>query len=103
MNWIELKAELSKITEFSKLIHKVNQDNNSLFDYLDNLPLEAKKELKRNYENSTGKILSLRKKVTEQLVIGKVNRREIENEFATGKKNDPKGYTVYKNLFSILY
>jgi hypothetical protein len=103
MNWIELKTKLSKIAEFSKLIHKVNQDNNSLFDYLDNLPLQAKQELKGNYENSTGKILSLRKKVTEQLVKGKVNRKEIENEFATAKKNDPKGYTVYKNLFSILY
>src|SRR5690349_17665337 len=103
MNWIELRNKLSKIAEFSKLIYKVNQDNNSLFDYLDNLPLQAKQELKKNYENSTGKILSLRKKVTEQLVNGKVNRKEIENEFVTGKKNDPKGYTVYKNLFSILY
>jgi hypothetical protein len=55
MNWIKLKTKLSKIAELSKLIHKVNQDNNSLFDYLGNLPLQAKQELKRNYENSTGK------------------------------------------------
>lgn len=103
MNWIELKKQLSEITEFSKIVYKVSQDNNALFDYLESLPSQLKQELKTKYENSTGPVLTLRKKISAQAASGKIDRKGIENDFITGKKNDPKGFTQYKNLFSVLY
>jgi hypothetical protein len=103
MSWTELKKSLVEIAEFSKKVYIASKDNNSLFDYLENLPFETKQVLSDRYQNSTGPIVTLRKKVGEQLLSGKIDRQEVEADFNLGKKKYPKEFTQYRNLFSVLY
>ncbi|MCZ8354664.1 MAG: AAA family ATPase [Cyclobacteriaceae bacterium] len=103
MEIINSLKRLKEIAEFSKTIFEVHQNNDSLFNFLDALDVNTKKDLFEKYKESEGVVLSLRKKVGEQFISSPINRLEIENLFQKGKRENPTRFTVYKNLFSILY
>ncbi len=103
MEWEEIKYDLSKISDFSLIISSVNRDNNSLFDYIDALPLEVKNELYTRYRNSQGPVLGLRKQIVDEFLNGLVNRNDIIEKYESGKRDNPKSFTQYKNLFAVLY
>jgi hypothetical protein len=104
MEWNLIKDQLKEIREFSTFIHDAITNSNVLFEYIDNIPLEVKKILYGRYISTIGgPVNEIRKKVVIQFVDGKVNRDEISKEFQSGKLNNPKAYTQYKNLYSILY
>ena len=103
MEWSQIKNQIKNITEFSKLVFRAIDNSNILFDYIEQLPNDVKQTLYEKYNESNGPILAIRKKVVNQFLTGKINRKEIITDFETGKSTNPKGYTQYKNLFSILY
>lgn len=103
MEWLEIKENLSKIADISVLAYNVNRDNEALFDFIDALPVDAKNELHNRYINSNGPVLGIRKQIAEEILTGNIDRQYIINQFETGKRTNPKRFTQYKNLFSVLY
>ncbi len=103
MEWIDIKNNLSNISDFSVTVYNASRDNNALFDYIDALPLDVKNHLYPKYINSDGPVLGIRKQIVDVFLNGLVNRADIINRFETGKRNNPKSFTQYKNLYSVLY
>lgn len=103
MEWQDIKNNLSNISHFSVTVYNASRENNSLFDYIDDLPLDVKNELYPKYINSDGPVLGIRKQIVEEFLNGLVNRVDIINRFETGKQNNPKSFTQYKNLYAVLY
>lgn len=103
MEWQGIKNKLSIISDFSVTVYNASIDNNALFDYIDALPLNVKNELYPKYINSEGPVLGIRKQIVEEFLNGSISRADIINRFETGKRNNPKSFTQYKNLYSVLY
>lgn len=103
MNLQEIKDNLFSLADFSKTIFKANQDNDTLFDLIDQLPQDAKQQLNSDYAKGTGPVLAIRKLVAEQILQGRVNREEIVSRFSTAKSERPHSFVLYKNLYAILY
>lgn len=103
MEWNDIKDNLSYISDFSVTVYNASSDNNALFDYIDALPLDVKNELYPKYIKSDGPVLGIRKQIVEEFLNGMVKRADIINRFETGKQNNPKRFTQYKNLYAVLY
>src|SRR5687767_2498914 len=103
MNWRDLQPTVKQIVDFSTIISNSIRNDDTLFDQLESLSDEAKKKLYEEYKDSSGPVLTIRKKVVTELVSGKINRKSIISQFRNGKKNSPKSFSQYKNLFSVLY
>jgi len=103
MEWQDIKDKLSNISDFSETVFNASRDNDALFDFIDALPLEVKNELYPKYINSDGPVLGIRKQIVEEFLNRPVNREGIIKRFETGKLNNPKRFTQYKNLFAVLY
>jgi len=103
MEWQDIKNNLLNISDFSVTVYNASRDNNVLFNYIDALPLDVKNELYPRYINSDGPVLGIRKQIVEEFLNGLVNRADIINRFEIGKRNNPKSFTQYKNLYAVLY
>jgi len=99
----KLRKKMVEIAAFSNLIKQAVSDNDKLFDIIQLIKPETNDRLYNKYINSKGPVTSIRKDLASQLKEGSINRLAINQSFASGKKEFPKKFTQYKNLFSILY
>lgn len=102
MEWSEIKENLSKMAALSVAVQNARRSNDALFDYIDALPQQVKETLYARYINSDGPVLSIRKQVVEAF-NAPVDRGGIVSTFESGKKGKPKTFTLYKDLYAILY
>lgn len=99
----DLLQNINGICDFSKIIYNSISDSSALFNYIQQLPPNVKLELQNRYSDSNGPVLGFRRQVIDQVVSGNLEREKIVADFEKGKKDNPRQYTQYKNLYSILY
>ncbi len=103
MNPIETKENISKIGDTSESVYKSIHDNEFLFDFIESQPNSVKDALFTKYKNVEGPILGIRRDLAVGLESGNVDRKAIIEKFETGKKETPRRFTQYKNVFAVLY
>lgn len=99
----ELKDNLLSLADYSTTVFKANENNDTLFDLIDQLPQDAKQQLNSDYAHGDGPVLGIRKQVADMILQGPVKREEVVQLFTTAKSLHPLRFAMYKNLYAILY
>lgn len=98
-----IQEKILEIASFSIVVKEAIKDPDILFDIIQSIKPETNDRLYNQYINAKGPVTSIRKDLASQLKKGLINRAAITKSFNIGKKEHPKQYTQYKNLYSVLY